>query len=199
MKQFIGRSLALILVMLIAAGCTAGGADLSATIAPQVCPTAQPQSCPTSQPQSCPTTPACPATAAKIPVGEQTWASLLAGASAITITFDPGEKCSVDTSSILSHGMHYYNIKVKDQAHATYAVLFQTLDEGKTLADLQAYSKTAQEAPSWDTTFRENYVGPGSNSFYNEDFPVGQVYISCFISTQTGILRILDYGPVEIK
>ena len=191
MKQYIGRCFGLFLVMLMVAGCGPTEADLSATIASQTCPTAEPVSCPTA--------PACPASAAQIPSSENTWAATLQSASAIEITFEPGEKCTVDAPNVLGKGMHYYNIKVKDQAHATYAVIFQTLEEGKTLADMQAYPKTATREPSWDTIIRENYVGPVSNSYYEEDFPTGQIYISCFISTQTGILRILDYGPVDIK
>lgn len=183
LKQYLARSLALIMVTLIVAGCGPTKAGLSTTIEPQVCPT----------------TPACPAAAAQVPSSENTWAAALQGASAIEITFEPGEKCTVDAPDLLGRGMHYYNIKVKDQAHATYAVIFQTLDEGKTLADLQAYPKTATTEPSWDTIIRENYVGPGTNSYYEEDFPTGQVYISCFVSAKTGILRILDYGPLEVK
>ncbi len=200
-KPVLIRSLTIVLAMMILVGCAGSEAELSATIAPQVCPTAKPQSCPSSAPVTCPTAQACASTgAAQIPSAEKTWSSILYSASEIYITFDPGEKCMVNMApSLLHSGKLYYNIKVNDQAHATYAVIFQTLDEGKTLADLQAYPKTASTEPSWDTVFGENYVGPGSNSYYAEEFSKGQVYISCFVSSGTGILRILDYGPVEIK
>ncbi|MGE5124201.1 MAG: hypothetical protein ACM3H7_06750, partial [Acidobacteriaceae bacterium] len=152
MKQYARRSLAFILAMVIIVACGAIEAEPSATVGPQTCPTA----------------PACPATAAQIPSAENTWAAALQGASAIEITFEPGEICTVDAPDLLGQGRHYYSIKVKDQAHATYAVIFQTLDEGKTLEDLQAYPKTATTEPSWDTIIRENYVGPGTNSYYEE-------------------------------
>jgi hypothetical protein len=199
-KPYLIRNLTLILVMLFMAGCTAGKADLSATLAPLSCPTAEPLACPTSEPLSCPTAPACEPTAAvQIPSGEYRWSVTLQGESVIDITFDQDEKCTIDTHGIYNSGMHYYNIKVRDQAHATYAVVFHTFDEGKTLADMQAYPKTAIGAPSWAHVFRENYVGPGTNSYYNEEFPDDMVYISCFVSTQSGLLRILDYGPVKFK
>ncbi len=70
---------------------------------------------------------------------------------------------------------------------------------GKTVEDLLAYPDTATEPPRWDHVFREYYVGPTINSFYTEDFPNGQVYISCFISTTAGPRRILDYGLVEVR
>jgi hypothetical protein len=178
--------IALILILLLA-GCA---------------PSSAATPCPTSERLSCPTAVACPTAAeVKIPSGESVWAQTLQGASMMTITFDAGEKCTVSLGqgNLYSGTKIYYNIKVNDPAHATYAVIFQTLDEGKTLADLQAYSKTARSAPGWDSVFRENYVGPGSNSFYSEDFSKGQIYISCFVSQKSGILRILDYGPVEIK
>jgi hypothetical protein len=198
-KPYLIRSLTLILVMLSMVGCATGKADLSATVASQSCPTATPLACPTSESLSCPTTPACATTAAvQIPSGENRWIQYLQGGSEMTITFDQDEKCTIDAPSV-HKGMLYYNIKVQDQAHATYAVVFHTFDEGKTLADMQAYPKTAAEAPYWAHSFQENYVGPGTNSFYGEEFPEGLVYISCFVSSQTGLLRILDYGPVEFK
>ncbi len=164
------------------------------------CATPQVTPSPTSVAVTCPTAPACSTPAAQVPNTEKTWSSILRGASIMTITFDPGDKCSVSTKySRLTRGLVYYNIVVNDQAHATYAVIFQSLDEGKTLADLQAYSKTATNPPSWSHSFMETYVGPGSNTYYAETFSAGQIYISCFTSQKSGILRILDFGPVEIK
>jgi hypothetical protein len=199
-KRYIVRSLIFVLVGVFAAGCAATEAELNSTVAPQTCPTAAPLSCPTNMPLSCPTIPDCPTTAPKqYPSAENNYWRILASSTTINISFDAGEKCTVSSPGSLSKGMHYYQIKIDDQAHAIYTVFFHTLDEGKTLEDLLAYPDTAQEAPSWVHTFRENYVGPGTNSYYYENFPTGQVYISCFISTVDGVLRLLDYGPIEFK
>jgi len=187
-----------LLLVLMLAGCASTKADPNPT--PVVCPTSIPPSCPTKVPLSCPTAPVCPTTVAlQFSSGENYWSAQLANVSAFDVTFDPGDKCAVSAPSLLGKGMNYYHIKVNDQAHATYAVIFQTLDEGKTLQDLQAYSNTASEPPGWAHDFQEIYVSTGNNSYYAEDLPVGQVYISCFVSTENGPLRILDYGPVEVK
>jgi hypothetical protein len=183
-----------VLAMLVVSGCNP----------PQTtpCPTSEPQSCPTTMAQTCPTNAAlsCPtAVAAKIPTSEYTWSGYLQNESEFIITFDSGGKCSVHATRIYNSGDILYNIKVNDQTHATYAVIFQTLDEGKTLEDLKAYPDTAQDAPSWSHVFLWNYVSAGSNSYNDVVFSKAQIYISCFVSTPTGILRILDYGPVEIK
>ncbi len=185
-KQNIIGGLILFLAMLVVAGC------------------ATPQATPglTSAAQGCPTAPACPTPiAAQLSSIEKSWKSSLDNATSIIITFDVGDKCSVDIPSghTLFHGMLYYNIKVNDQARSIHAVVFQTLDEGKTLQDLQAYPKTATSAPSWVTKFLENYVNAGTNSYFAENFSAGQIYISCFVAPETGFSRVLDYGPLEIK
>lgn len=191
--------LAVILVGLVIAGCAGTEAQPSATVAPQAYPTTMPLSCPTNAPLSCPTAPACPIPTAiqYSSIENSDWINL-AGRSAIDITFEPGDKCTVSAYSSLSAGMHYFQTKVTDQAHAVYFVIFQTLDEGKTLEDLLTYPQLADQ-PSWAHSFIEIYMRPSSNSINYGDFPTGQIYFSCFTTTDTGFQRILDYGPIEVK
>jgi len=196
-KQYLVRTLALIMVMVMVAGCRATEADLDAAIAPQVCPTSEPLSCPTAP--ACPSDQSCPTAS---PLARQSggpWFSIISSATAFRIVFDPGDKCTLSGSVFLGEGSHYYGIRVKDQAHEDYVVIFQTFDEGKTLADLQAYPKTSMEAPSWAHVLHEDYVTPGSTSFHTIDLSVRKVYVSCAVSMPGGAMRIADLGPIEIK
>ncbi len=190
--KLVSRSIAWLLAILVLAGCAA-----PAALEASPCPTSASPSCPTCPSPSCPTTPA----AAQLSAGETAWNSILQKASAIKIIFDPGDKCSIETNPgfLTSAGLIYYQIQVNDQARGTYAVIFSTFDEGKTLADMQAVPKNAQQAPSWAHSFQENYVMRGSTSYYSMKVSSGPIYISCFTSIPNGLQRILDYGPVEIK
>ena len=178
--------IALMLIILMA-GCAPAKAE-------SVCPTAA--VCPTAQ--ACPTAPSCPSASVKAPEVKSVWFSQLDAASEIKINFDPGDKCTLSSLSSHTKGLLYYHLQVNDQAHASYAIVIQTVDEGKTLADLQAYPKNAKSAPSWAHNIQEKYVEPGSNSYDAINISEGPIYISCLVEGENGPERIADFGPIEI-
>ncbi len=158
------------------------------------CPTAP--ACPPAQ--ACPTSPSCPSAAVKAPVVASVWFSHLDAASEIKINFDPGDKCTLSSLSSHTKGLLYYHVQVNDQAHASYAVIISNVDEGKTLADVQAYPKNATSGPSWLHAIQEKYVEPGSNSYDAINITAGPIYVSCFVEGKNGPERIADFGPIEI-
>ena len=182
----------LVLLVLVTAACTP-------TSAATPCPTSDLLSCPTAAAQVCPTAPDCSTSEEKAPKSEGVWFSLLDLYTEIEITFEPGEKCSLSETRSHLGGLLRYHVKVNDQEHAAYAVIIQTVDEGKTLADLEAYPKTATSKPSWSHTVQEFFGTPDSNSYHSIKISEGPFYISCFVEGNNGPERIADFGPIEIS
>lgn len=96
-----------------------------------------------------------------------------------------------------SKGMISYDWIINDQAHQTYALVFHTLDEGKTLDDLKAYASTTVE-PSWSTPIYYDYETPGSYSHHTFNVTEGPLYLVCFYGDKDVPVIIGYFGPLEI-
>lgn len=194
-KYKFARAILLGLVLLLSA-CTAPQA--------QVCPTAEPLSCPTAAKASCPTSApfACPTASALVPRAENAWYKSLEMVSAgpnITITFDPGDKCSLSGDTWIIAGGLSYEIMVNDQAHQNYMVGIVTLDEGKTLKDLQAIPNTeTYGAPEFAHIVAEDIVNPGSYSMHTLRVSDGPLFVTCLVVHTDIPKKIADLGPIDV-
>ena len=186
-NRFITRVIPLIMVLVMLAGC--GSAKVS-----DPCPTIEPQLCPTAVAQECPE---CAPASAFVPINKNTWFSRLATETDFTITFDPGEKCSMKGVSSHGKGLINYDLIVNDQSHQTYALVILTLDEGKTLDDLKAYTSTTA-APSWTNPVQYDYETPGSYSHHKINVSEGPLYFVCFYGDKQIPVIIGHFGPLEI-
>ena len=187
--------IALILISIIASGCTAAKAGPCPTVAPLACPTApaSPQ-CPTSALQACPTA------AAQAAIKMSAWRQTISSLSNIVITIDPGDKCSVTVSKPLTSDIIFYEIVVNDQAYPNYLIGIQTLDPGKTLDDLEALPKKTTAEPAWVSVDLESDVGPMSRTWAKGSFDPakGPLYVTCLVEESNSLKIIGNFGPIEV-
>ncbi len=124
------------------------------------------------------------------------------------ITFSPGDKCSLDILQPKEAGMgsgypdYAYEIVVNDQTYQNYMVGIVTLDEGKTLKDLEAFDKTAigtVRPPSFSNLQTLDIVPPMSRTFHAMKMPDSPIYFGCFVQGPDDQRVIDEFGPVEVK
>ena len=187
--------IALILISIIASGCTAAKAGPCPTVAPLACPTApaSPQ-CPTSALQACPTA------AAQAALQQSAWRKTVGSLANLVITIDSGDKCTLEVKHPLSSDILFYEIVVNDQAYQNYLVGIETLTAGKTLEDLKALPQYMSGEPNWVSVDLENVVDPMSRTFAKGSVdPVkGPLYITCAVEDPTSLKIIGHLGPVEV-
>ncbi len=178
----IQHGLPLVLAILLVAGCAAPQAPFS----------------PTATPLSCPTAPACISTSAAFQVEAKFPIS-----TDITITFNPGNQCSLEGADIVYTGTTRrsldYDLVVNDRSNEMYYVAISTLAEGKTLADLQAQPESEIEPPSFVNVLVVNFVHGGDALHTTLSITQGPLYVSCFIWSQGVSVRIADLGPIEVR
>jgi hypothetical protein len=187
--------IALILISIIASGCTAAKAGPCPTVAPLACPTAPASlQCPTSALQACPTA------AAQAVTKMSTWRQTISSLSNIVITIDPGDKCSVTVSKPLTSDIIFYEIVVNDQAYPNYLIGIETLDPGKTLDDLEALPKKTTAEPAWVSVDLESDVGPMSRTWAKGSFDPakGPLYVTCLVEESNFLKVIGNFGPIEV-
>jgi hypothetical protein len=185
----------LILISIIASGCTTAKAEPCPTAAPLVCPTAPAQSqCPTSALQACPTT------AAQEATKMSAWRQSVSSLSNIVISIDPSDKCSVTVRKPLTSDIIFYEIVVNDQAYPNYLIGIQNLDSGKTLTDLEALPKKITAEPAWVHVDLESDVGPMSRTWTKGLFDPakGPLYITCLVEESNSLKIIGNFGPIEV-
>jgi hypothetical protein len=173
---------------------------LNACAAPKVdaCSTTAPQSCPTTVAQSCPTAQACPIELVKVPITENVMTSQLTEQSDVTITFDPGNKCSLEGTDWIVPGLFQYDFVVNDTTYQTYYVAIVTLGEGKKLADLQALPDTYYAQPGFTDIVQMDFENPGSFSHHTIKIDKGPLYFACFVAGPNEPLRINEFGPLNV-
>jgi hypothetical protein len=200
-NKFVIRTIALILVTVVVAGCASPTATPCPTAVPQQCPTAAMQECPTAAVQSCPTA------AAQAMPEVNAWRSGYIPANVI-ITFDPGDKCSMKVIHPItgsdwntSWNQLTYNIVVNDQTYQNYVMWIETLDPGKTLADLEAIPPTSTNTPPYYVhLLQADIVNPGSRTFHYGpvDNTEGPLYFTCMVQGPGGLRIISQLGPLEM-
>jgi len=180
-----------LLVGLVVSGCAAPKAEPCPTTVPQSCPTTSVQSCPTSVPQSCPTA------AAQAMPEMNAWRRLIASYTNVVITFDKGDKCSMEVINPLTSPGLNYEIVTNDPTYHDSMVVYMTLDPGKTLADLEAW--TIADSPPFAHSLGLDIASPVSRTAHaNWTLPVGQLYFSCLVQGPNALKLIGSVGPVEV-
>ena len=186
-KKLLTRIIIIFQVMLTVSGCSASGADLGVAVAPQTCPTSASLFCPTAA------APAMPETSVF------QWE--LAGAANAVITFQPGDKCTMQVNSPLKDGQGIIvEVVVKDNTYQDYLVWVETLDPGKTLEDLQSYTD-AINPPGWMNLFGGISATPMSRMVYLDPETIsaaqGPIYFTCQADGPGARKSIGHVGPLE--
>lgn len=205
-KQFLVRGITFILVVLVVAGCTATKADVSATVAPQTCPTAEIKSCPTAIAQACPTAEShsCPTAAAQVMPERSGFRKLASATANAIITFEPGDKCSMRVlKTVVIDADLRIELEINDNAYQDYIVWIYYLDPGMTLDDL----KTQDTDPITPAPFIHiagaMLATPMSRTLYVGKVTInpaqGPFYFTCQVDGP-GPRKMIDHlGPLEIR
>ena len=124
------------------------------------------------------------------------------------ITFSPGDKCSLDilqpkvSSLPATYPSYAYEIVVNDQTYQNYWIAVGTLDEGKTLTDLEEFDKTAigkVSPPPFSDLQSMEIVPPMSRTLHSVLMPDSPIYFVCGIQGPDSQRVIEEFGPVEVK
>lgn len=121
-------------------------------------------------------------------------APLPAPASALTVTI-AGGTCSIKEPVSLKVGDVQVTVDVKDENREAYAVVFLTMDEGKSFMDLMA-STAGVAPPEWSYLQHYEDVGPGTSSTYTIQVAAGPLYGVCFSKPPDH--PIGNLGPFEV-
>ena len=184
-------AVSILLVMLVVSGCAAPKTASVQTTTPLSCPTTAPLSCPTTAALSNPTP------AAQVMPEMDAWWWSLASAANVVITFDKGDKCSMKVISPLTDSQMNLEIVVNDPTYQNYMVVFMTLDPGKTLADLEAW--TVADSPPYAQFVGLDVVSPASRTAHSlPTIEGGELYFSCFVEGPNALKIIGSVGPVEV-
>jgi hypothetical protein len=193
-------AISILLVVLVVSGCVAPKAEPCPTTVPQSCPTTAAISCPTTAPLSCPTSvpQSCPTTAAQAMPQMTGWRQLISSYSNVVITFDKGDKCSMEVKNPLSAPEMNLEIVVNDTTYQNYMVVDMILDPGKTLADLETWTSVVGP-PTYSQGVGLDIVGPASRTAIGRNIPIlGQLYFTCFVQGPDSLKIIGSVGPVEV-
>jgi hypothetical protein len=175
-----------------------------ATSQPTVCPTSALAACSTSAPAACPTSApaACPTASVQLQPTMDPWRiSYNTQHANIRITFDPGKKCSMDILKPASEGQLVYEIVVNDDEYRNYMVGTMTMDEGKTIQDLENYSQEHKGKvlpPSFTKLQSLEIISPMSRTWHAVNMPVSPIYIECFIEGPEPQTGFQVFGPVVV-
>ena len=173
-----------VLLMLVVTGCTTPKATPVPTTAMQSCPTAAIQSCPTAVEQ--------------VSADHGGMWDALRGDAQNTITFSPGNKCSLEGVKSTNAGGFTYEIVVTSLEHQNYYLAIYTINPGNTFADVQALPDTNTDPPSFIHLVSVDHILPGSDSIHTIMIDKGPLYFSCMAHDPTYDKRFADLGPVEV-
>jgi hypothetical protein len=179
------RGITLVLILFMLAGCAAPKATPVPTTVIQSCPTAADQSCPTA--------------VAQASAEHGTMWDTLRGVTNNTITFSPGNKCSLGSAKSVNAGDLTYEILVTSLEHQNYYLAIYTINPGHTFADIQALPDTNTDPPSFIHLVSIDHVLPGSDSIHSlGNVNEGPLYFSCMAHDPNYDKRFADLGPVEV-
>jgi hypothetical protein len=118
-----------------------------------------------------------------------------------TLTFS-GDICTYSGPKSLP-GKFNINVVVEGQAETMYGYVLVTIEEGKTIEDLQAWPST--DPPGWlkdqlrDTgpVFGSGNTKQNADMWSNPSFSGGPIFLVCFVDDTT-TRKIGALGPIEI-
>jgi len=118
------------------------------------------------------------------------------------ITFEPGDKCSLEQLQPTANNELFLEVVVNDQKYENYSVVAQSLVEGKTVKDLQDYTQKNPEItipPYFVNLEAAQIVSPMSRTLAYMHLPTGSIYFTCIIQGPDKQKSIENLGPVEIS
>lgn len=176
-KLFLTRGIMLVLTILLSA-CTASTAT--------PCPTSEPQACPTSEQQTLPAL--------------DSWRYEWSKAAHVVITFNPGDQCSMETVNTVIEPWLNYEIVVNDKTYQNYGVTVETLMQGYSIKDLEAWPYGIDTPPPYINVIRMNAVNPMSRTISGGEIDTskGPFYFTCYIEGPDELRIIGNLGPVEV-
>ena len=122
---------------------------------------------------------------------------MISSYSNAVITFDQGDKCSLKVLNQLTGPELNYEIVVNDPTYQNYMVVYMTLDPGKKLPDLEAW--TVADSPPFAHSLGLDFVGPASRTGHSiGTLPVGELYFSCLVQGPDLLKLIGSVGPIEV-
>ena len=184
-NQKLIRGITLVLMLFMVAGCAAPKATTVPTTAIQSCPTAAIQPCPTA--------------VAQASADHGTMWDTLRRLTSNTITFSPGNKCSLEGAKSVNAGDLIYEIVVTSEEHQNYYLAMYTINPGYTFADVQALPDTNTDPPPFIQLISVDHVLSGSDSIHSlGNINEGPLYFSCMAHDATYDKRLADLGPVEV-
>jgi hypothetical protein len=126
----------------------------------------------------------------------------------VIITFDPGDKCSMEVINPIS-GSYFspswnqvsYDIVVNDQTYQNYVVWVSSVDPGTTQEQIDAVDpNSADTAPSWINLIIGDIVFPKTRTFHTSavDITEGPLYFTCMVQGPDKLRIIGGLGPLEM-
>ncbi len=181
-KKSASLAIAFVMAMLVVSGCAP----------PQAAP------CPTSESQSCPTT-----TAQAVPRRSGFRVQVASMVNAV-ITFEPGDKCSMQAlNQVVKEDGLLIEVVADDNAYQDYIVWIHYLDPGKTLEDLKTQATDPIKPPSFLHIIGAVLATPMSRTTYAGQITIdadqGPIYFTCQVYGP-GPRKMIDHlGPLEIR
>jgi hypothetical protein len=191
-KQNIARGIILVLVSIVVAGC----ASATPVSTPVLLPTTAPLACPTSAPLSCPTA------LAQVPATPNEWRMGYSDDAKVVVTFDPGGKCSMDVKNPVTESNWSYEIVVNDDTYQNYAVVVMSLDQGKTIKDLEDWNKnnvTEGNPPPFSSFKFIDVFSPLTSTVHWIELTGDPVYFVCIVQGPVDQTVIDEFGPVQLS
>ena len=119
----------------------------------------------------------------------------------VVVTFDPGGKCSMDVKNPITESSWGYEIVVNDDTYQNYAVTALTLDQGKTLKDLQDWNKanaTTGNPPPFVSLKTIDVVSPLTSTVHMIELTGDPIYFVCVVQGPVDQTVIDEFGPVKL-
>jgi hypothetical protein len=114
----------------------------------------------------------------------------------ITLTFE-GDQCVYHGPERVPAGQIPVTLDVKDQSSGkTYSVAYYTLEEGKTIEDLRAWT-SADSSPLWGHFHGRVDATGGTSQEDNIILFEGPLFLSCLTNPPDQVTNVL--GPIEIE
>ena len=121
--------------------------------------------------------------------------SIQAQSPSMTVTFEGG-KCAYAGPKVVQLGEINVTMDVKDRDRQVYAVYLLTLDQGKTISDLDAWPST--DKPAWAQIVGGSESGlAGQRNTFAATVQKGPIYLACFSKPPEAKIGAL--GPIEVK
>jgi hypothetical protein len=112
----------------------------------------------------------------------------------MTVAFEGG-KCTYAGPKVIQPGEINVTMDIKDLDKQVYALYLLTLDQGKTINDLDAWPST--DKPTWAQIVNGSESGfSGQRNTFAVTVQKGPIYLACFSSPPEAKIGAL--GPIEV-